>query len=71
MTNALGDALSEQQLGTQAQILWVLDEAKADDGPLSSPKLLLQAAVKGLNLPSSMTNQTRQGHRPFHEGAPP
>lgn len=48
MTNTLGDSLPEEQLGTQSQILRVLDEAKANDGPLSCSKLILKPAGKPL-----------------------
>lgn len=42
VTNTLGHALPEEQLGTQPQVLGVFDEAEADHGALAGPELLLQ-----------------------------
>lgn len=42
VADALGHALSEQQLGAQPQVLGVLEEAEADHGALAGAELLLQ-----------------------------
>ena len=41
VTDALSHALSEEQLGSQAQVLRVLDEAEPDHRPLPRAQLLL------------------------------
>lgn len=42
VADAFGDALSEKQLGAQPEVLWVFDEAEADDSPFARTQLLLQ-----------------------------
>lgn len=42
VADAFGDALPEEQLGAQAQVLGVFDEAETNDGPLACAQLLLQ-----------------------------
>lgn len=42
VADAFGDALSEQQLGAEPQVLRVFDEAEEDDSALASAKLFLQ-----------------------------
>lgn len=45
MADAFGDALPEEQLGTQSQILGVFDEAEANHGSLARTQLVLQQRV--------------------------
>lgn len=71
MTDALGDSLPEEQLGAQSQILRVLDEAKANNGPLSSSKLVLKPEVKKDLQSVSKCNTNKKTHQPFREGTPP
>lgn len=47
VADAFGDALPEQQLGSEPQVLGVLDEAELDDGPLARPQLLLRPHTPG------------------------
>lgn len=42
VANAFGDALPEEQLGSQSQVLRVFDEAEADHGSLTCTQLVLQ-----------------------------
>lgn len=49
VADALGDALSEEQLGTYSEVLGVFDEAEADDRPLTCSQLLLKAAETELH----------------------
>lgn len=42
MADAFGHTLPKEQLGTQPQVLGVFDEAEADNGALTGPKLLLR-----------------------------
>lgn len=70
MTDALGDSLPEEQLGAQSQILRVLDEAKANNSPLSCSKLVLKPEGKDLQSVSKC-NTNKKTHQPFREGTPP
>lgn len=42
MPDAFGDALPEEQLGAQSQVLGVFDEAEANHGTLAGAQLVLQ-----------------------------
>lgn len=42
VADAFGDALPEEHLGAQSQVLGVFDEAETDHGPLASAQLVLQ-----------------------------
>lgn len=42
MADAFSDALPEEQLGAQSQVLWVFDEAEANHGTLAGAQLVLQ-----------------------------
>lgn len=42
VADAFGDALPEEQLGAQSQVLGVFDEAEANHGALTGAQLILQ-----------------------------
>lgn len=61
VADAFGDALSEEQLGAQPQVLGVFDEAESNHGSLSSSQLVLQPQnVMTLNR-TRRTGQSRYG----------
>lgn len=52
VSDAFGNALPEEQLGAQSQVLWMFDEAETDDGSLTCTQLVLSVeALHGGCLP--------------------
>lgn len=47
LADALGHALSEEQLGPHLKVLWVLDEPEAHHRLLSRPQLVLKGWMDG------------------------
>ena len=47
LADALGHALSEEQLGPHLEVLWVLDEAEAHHRLLSCSQLILKGWMEG------------------------
>ena len=50
VADSFGDALPEEQLGAQSQVLGVLDEMEVNNGPLACTQLILQHQTKDQTL---------------------
>lgn len=77
VADAFGDALPEEQLGAQSQVLGVFDEAEANHGSLACTQLVLQQREREEVTCCSYTQDGElitcfisPAHPPSHEGTP-
>ena len=72
VADAFGDALPEEQLGAQAQVLGVFDEAETDHGALAGAQHVLRHQQRQGYAHGQATGWRRLiTHSPSREGTPP